>query len=176
MRASFICACLCLPFTSVVAQATADARAGVTPLHTGERIRFEAENAVVSADCDVNVLGFAHDTLRVRPNGRCLHGEFGPGEIKTLFSAGEDRGPRAGHFILGLVGGAIAGGLLGHAIAGNGCKSNVQSCDGGLAAFAFTIFGAGLGALTGGVAGLAWPAGPAWHPMPMPPNLTISIK
>jgi hypothetical protein len=168
--------CLCLPSRSAVAQVAADARIGVTPLHIGERIRFEAANNVVSADCDGNVLGFAHDTVRLKPNNGCLHGEFGPGEIKTLFSAGEDRGYRAGHFLIGFFGGAVAGGILGHTIVGNGCTANVPSCDGGVAIAVYTFFGIALGALTGGVAGLAWPAGPAWHPIPLPPDLTISVK
>jgi hypothetical protein len=173
----FVYACLCAPLASLAPQTVADARAGVTPLQIGERIRFQAANEVVSADCDVNVLGFAHDTVRVKPNERCLHGEFGPVEIKALFFAGEDRGARGAHFAIGFAGGAVAGAILGRIVVGNGCKPSYLSCDdAGLAVAVYTILGAALGALTGGVVGLAWPAGPAWHPIPMPPNLTISIK
>jgi hypothetical protein len=173
VRVSLICACLCLPFTSVVAQVTADARAGVADLHIGERISFHAASARASADCDGNIIGLARDTIRVGQNEACAGAAYSPGEIQTLEVARGNRGSRWAHLGLGFFGGAVAGGFIG----GLSARKRSASCSDLCSATGLSVIGGVLvGSVGGGLLGIVWPAGAAWHPVPFLPSLTILVN
>ena len=69
-----------------------------------------------------------------------------------------DAGSRLAHTALGLVGGAIVGGVIGRISAGDGCV--VEGCDDGVLVVRIkTVIGAAVGAVAGAVIGAALPAG-----------------
>jgi hypothetical protein len=145
----------------------------VADLRTGERIRFHAASARVSADCDGNIVGLARDTVLVEQNKACIQEAYNQGEIRTLEVARGNRGSRWAHVGLGFFGGAFGGGIIGDLSAPHRSASCSDLCS---ASGLYVIAGVLVGSVGGGLLGLAWPAGPAWHPVPFSPNLTILVK
>jgi hypothetical protein len=108
--------------------------------------------------CTAPVTAVEGDTLVLTANWSCPRGTY----VTDWRVARGDHGSRLTHTVLGLVGGAVIGGLVGRISAGDGCS--IDGCDdGALAVGVITVVGAATGALIGTVAGAALPAGQRWE-------------
>jgi hypothetical protein len=139
--------------------AVAAAQEGLTP-QPGERVQARIvgpDTAPVGARCDGRIAAVNGDTIVLGASSRCPRGSYA---ADVRFSRG-DRGSRLAHTGLGIVGGALAGGLFARLAAGDGCR--IDGCDDGDWEVALlTIAGTGAGAVIGALVGAALPAGPQW--------------
>jgi len=108
--------------------------------------------------CIAPVGGAVGDTLLLARTANCSSGSH---LARVRVSRG-DYGGRFEHTALGLLIGAVTGGLIGRIAAGNGCADSGPCDDAGFAIGAITVVGVGTGALIGVVAGAVMPAGPRW--------------
>ena len=99
----------------------------------------------------------AGDTLLLNRSESCRTGSH----VARLRVHTDDRGSRLQHAGVGLLAGAVVGGLIGRVSAGDGCT--IAGCDeGGFAIGVITLVGTVTGALVGVVVGTALPAGRRW--------------
>jgi hypothetical protein len=134
---------------------------GAAPPRAGDHVRVRVTSppdGPVGLQCEAPVAAVVADTLALARAGRCPAGAY-VGRVEVWRG---DRGSRAAHASVGLVGGAVLGGLAGRLIVGDGCR--VAGCDGGTSVAIFTVLGGAAGALVGGVVGALLPAGPQWVP------------
>ena len=108
--------------------------------------------------CIAPVGGVVRDTLLLARSANCSSGSH---LARVRVSRG-DAGGRFEHAALGLLIGAVTGGVIGRIAAGNGCTNSGPCDDAGFAIGAITVVGVGTGALIGVVAGAIMPAGPRW--------------
>ena len=144
---------------SVGAPALAAAQAGPMP-RAGEQVRVRIlgpEHAPVGLRCDGWVAAVARDTVVLGPPGNCPRGSY----FADLRIAHGDRGSRLVHMGLGLLGGALAGGVISRIGAGDGC--HIEGCDDGdFAVGIITLAGTATGAVIGALVGVTLPAGTQW--------------
>lgn len=99
----------------------------------------------------------AGDTLVLNRSESCARGSH----VARVRVHSDDRGSRLKHAGVGLLAGAVTGGLIGRIVAGDGCT--IPGCDdGGLAIGVITLAGTAAGGLLGVVVGAAMPAGRRW--------------
>jgi len=136
----------------VVLSATrVDAQSEVAVL-PGEPLRLEVvgpAGAPVGAHCSGRVTSAAQDTLIVVAGGSCARGSY----LADLQVIRGDRGSRVDHVALG----ALAGGLVGALVGRKGAKDSYGNISRGK-----MWAGMAVGAVAGGAAGYAFPAGPLW--------------
>lgn len=174
LRASILCLCACAPLVPLVAQVGGDVETSTPRLRVGAQIRFQPVNAAGAESCVGNIIGRAQDTLLVAQNPKCRPGAFGSGDIRNLQVAGEDHGSRSRHLRSGLLTGALAGGLVGFAGAGGGCKGS--GCDDPGFPIVAVALGTAVGELIGAVIGLGMQAGHEWRAVPVTPDLKIAVR
>ena len=100
----------------------------------------------------------AGDTLVLNRSESCARGDH----VARVRVHTYDRGSRLKHAAVGLVAGAVVGGLFGRVAAGNGCAAPGGCDDAGFAVAVITMAGTVTGALVGVVAGALLPAGRRW--------------
>jgi len=100
----------------------------------------------------------AGDTLVLNRSASCVRGSH----VARIRDFTDDRGSRLKHAGIGLLSGAVAGGLVGRLIAGDGCTDMGGCDDAELAIGVITMAGTVAGALVGVVVGVAMPAGRRW--------------
>jgi hypothetical protein len=107
--------------------------------------------------CTAWLGAIARDTLVLNRSASCARGSH----VARVRVHSDDHGSRLKHAGVGLLAGAVTGGLVGRIVAGDGCT--IPGCDdGGLAIGVITLAGTVAGALVGVVVGVAMPAGRRW--------------
>ena len=107
--------------------------------------------------CQAWLGAVAGDTLVLNRSASCPRGSH---DARVRIHT-DDRGSRLKHAGVGLLAGAVAGGLFGRLAAGDGCS--VPGCDDGdFVVGVLTMVGTAAGALVGVVVGAAMPAGRRW--------------
>ena len=125
------------------------------------REAFEPGRAEVAEDEEAaqevaRALGENHGARLGQPRG-CPAGSY---DADLRVARGHD-GSRLAHAALGLVGGAVAGGIIARVTAGDGCV--IEGCDDGDLVVAIkTVIGVAAGGVIGAVVGALLPAGPRW--------------
>ena len=100
----------------------------------------------------------AGDTLVLNRSESCARGDH----VARVRVHTDDRGSRLKHAAVGLVAGAVVGGLFGRVAAGDGCAAPGGCDDGGYVVGVMTMAGTVTGALVGVTAGALLPAGRRW--------------
>lgn len=114
-------------------------------------------DSVLGQVCSAWLGAVAGDTLVLNRSTSCAKGSH----VARVRVYTDDHGSRLKHAGVGLLSGAVAGGLLGALAAGDGCR--IDGCDdGGLAVAVITTAGTVAGGLIGVVVGVAMPAGRRW--------------
>lgn len=104
------------------------------------------------------------DSLIIASSPGCAAGALSNAERTGLQVMRGDRGSRLGHFAIGLVTGALVGGVGGMLLAPNDCPTS--SCwFRGLDVVLYGTVGALGGMAAGAVTGFVWPSGPTWLPV-----------
>ena len=141
--------------------AYAAGQVGHTP-RPGEQVRVRivsSETARIGTLCAGSVAAVVGDTVVLGQPRSCPGGSH----LAALRIARGDRGSRLAHTGLGLVGGALVGGIFAKLAVGDGCVSDVCApADGAYAAAIVTMAGAVAGGLVGALVGVALPAGQQW--------------
>ncbi|MGZ3374727.1 MAG: hypothetical protein ACXU9O_15225 [Gemmatimonadaceae bacterium] len=115
-----------------------------------------------SRSCEGTVFGTVADTILIKPEYGCLKENSARTEISEVHIEGKNRGSRLQHFVYAALIGAIAGGVIGRLVAGDGCTMPICD-DGEFAIGVITTAGVAVGATAGGAVGLALPAGRQWQ-------------
>jgi len=100
----------------------------------------------------------AGDTLVLNRSESCARGSH----VARVRVHTGDRGSRWTHAAIGLVAGAVVGGLAGRTAAGDGCSPPGGCDDGGYVVGILTFVGSATGALSGVAVGAAMPTGRRW--------------
>ena len=109
--------------------------------------------------CRAWIGAFAGDTLVLNRSASCARGT----RLARVRVYSDDHGSRLKHTGIGFLAGAVAGGVFGRIVAGNGCGSaGFCGDDAGYAIGIITMVGTAAGALVGTVLGVAMPAGRRW--------------
>ena len=126
----------------------------------GEQVQVRVvgpATAPVGVRCAGSVAALAGDTVVLGQPRTCPAGSYDA----DLRIARGHHGSRLAHTALGLVGGAVAGGIIGRLSAGDGCV--VEGCDDGDLVVAIkTVIGTAAGGVIGAVVGAFLPTGPRW--------------
>lgn len=142
------------------AAAPADGQPAPTP--AGARVRARIVGPAggpAGLHCEGQAVGVAGDTLRLAAGSGCPPGAF----LADVEVAQGARGSRWAHAGLGLLGGALVGGVTARIAAGDGCR--ISPCDDGdFAVVILTVLGTAAGAAGGAVVGALLPAGVRWAP------------
>jgi uncharacterized protein YcfJ len=163
----------------LIVAASASAQDFAVGPRVGATVRFNIVDRTsdsilpTSRTCDGFIFSTVSDTILIKPERGCLKNNSGRMEISDVHIEGQNRGSRLEHFVHAALIGAIAGGVIGRLVAGDGCT--MPGCsDGGFAIGVFTMVGVGVGATLGGVVGLALPAGRQWQRLTGIPSLVTS--
>jgi hypothetical protein len=114
---------------------------------------------LTGGSCSAPVAAFDGDTLVLAAQWSCPRGSY----AADLRVARGDNGSRLTHAVLGLIAGAVIGGVIARSSVGDGCVNGACDVqDAGYVSGAATAAGVALGALLGTVAGVALPAGRRW--------------
>ena len=156
---------------SIMSLATAlGAQQSPAPL-VGARVKFDlvSQGPEAGAEshygCEGTVAGSTADTIRITPSKTCAINGSVRHEVAALQVETGNRGYRILHFLYGVVTGAVAGGLTGLLLAGDGCR--VKGCEDGAYAVAMAATaGIAVGGIIGGAIGLILPAGRTWRALP----------
>ena len=108
--------------------------------------------------CSAWLGAVAGDTLVLDRSASCARGSH----VARVRVYTDDRGSRLKHTGIGLLAGAVTGGIMGRLTAGNGCTGPGGCDDAGFAIGVITTAGTLAGALVGVVVGVAMPAGRRW--------------
>ena len=108
--------------------------------------------------CRAWIGAVAGDTLVLNRSASCARGSH----VARVRLHTDDRGSRLKHAGVGLLAGAVTGGLMGRLSAGNGCTNGGGCDDAGFAIGVITMAGTVAGAVVGVVVGVAMPAGRRW--------------
>jgi hypothetical protein len=150
---------LTVAFILVAFSAGASAQESVSP-QPGEHVRIhivELDHPRFGQRCEGWIAAVERDTIVIGQPRSCAVGSYA-GRLRV---ARGDRGSRLSHTGIGLLGGALAGGVIARIAVGDGCR--IDSCDDGeFAVGVITLLGTVSGALVGTVIGATLPAGPRW--------------
>ena len=139
---------------------TLAAAQGEPTLRPGEQVQVRVvgpATAPVGLRCAGSVAALAGDTVVLGQPRGCPAGSY---DADLRVARGHD-GSRLAHAALGLVGGAVAGGIIARVTAGDGCV--IEGCDDGDLVVAIkTVIGVAAGGVIGAVVGALLPAGPRW--------------
>jgi hypothetical protein len=144
----------------LVLSVTAPAGAQRTP-RVGELVeaRIVGESDSLRGQACTAWLGaLAGDTLVLNRSASCPRGSH---DARVRIHT-DDHGSRLKHAGVGLLAGAVTGGLFGRIVAGDGCTVPGGCDDAGFAIGVITMAGTMAGALVGVVVGVAMPAGRRW--------------
>jgi hypothetical protein len=163
----------------LIAAASAAAQDFAVGPRAGATVRFKIVDRTnesvlrTSRTCEGVIFGTVSDTILIEPERTCLKNNSARTEIGDLHIEGENRGSRLQHFVYAGLLGAIAGGVIGRLLAGDGCT--IPGCDdAGFAIGVITTAGVAVGATAGGAVGLALPAGRQWQRLTGIPSLVTS--
>ncbi|MGI9089859.1 MAG: hypothetical protein ACR2GG_02010 [Gemmatimonadaceae bacterium] len=134
---------------------------------TGSGVTCDA--SVASVKADTAVLDQAAARRFLRPSLVCPSHAFAPGDITELSVVRGDRGSRLSHAGLGAVAGAFLGGVYARISTSGGGPNRNHEDDGIIA-----VVGVEIGALAGGLVGLALPAGKRWERVRNIPPIRIA--
>jgi hypothetical protein len=129
--------------------------------HVGELVeaRIVGQSDSVSAElCKAWIGAVVGDTLVLNRASSCARGSH----VARVRIHTDDHGSRLKHAGVGLLAGAVTGGLFGRIVAGDGCTDPGGCDDAGFAIGVITMAGTMAGALVGVLVGVAMPAGPRW--------------
>ena len=129
--------------------------------HVGELVEARIvgqSDSVADQLCNAWLGAVVGDTLVLNRSASCARGSH----VARVRVHTDDRGSRLKHVGVGLLAGAVAGGLVGRIMAGDGCTGPGGCDDAGLAIGVITMVGTVAGALAGVVVGVAMPAGRRW--------------
>lgn len=182
MRLGSVGATCAIVLAAALSGAPAMARAqasDVVPPRVGETVRVRSplvDGRGYRVECRGTVTSVAGDTLVLEGStaaNACPRRLYPADSVQRLHVARGHRGSRLAHAAIGLVGGAVFGGILGRAVAGDGCR--VSGCDdGGLAIAILTVVGTIGGGTVGLVVGALVPAGPRWVPVYGEPTVRVA--
>ena len=118
-----------------------------------------SETARIGTRCAGSVAAVLGDTVVLGQPRSCPGGSH----LASLHVARGDRGSRLAHTGLGLVGGALVGGVFAKLAVGDGCVSDACApVDGAYVAAIATMAGVVAGGVVGALIGVALPAGRQW--------------
>ena len=117
-----------------------------------------SSDSLTGQPCRAWIGAVAGDTLVLNRSAGCVKGTH----VARVRLHTDDRGSRLKHAGVGLLAGAVTGGLMGRLSAGNGCTNGGGCDDAGFAIGIITMAGTVAGALVGVVVGVAMPAGRRW--------------
>jgi len=163
----------------LIAAASATAQGSAVGPRAGATVRFKIVDRTseriqpTSRTCEGAVFGTVADTILIKPEYGCLKENSERTEISDVHIEGKNRGSRLQHFVYVALIGAVAGGVIGRLVAGNGCTMSICD-DGEFAIGVITTAGVAVGATAGGAVGLALPAGRQWQRLSGIPSLVTS--
>ena len=120
--------------------------------------RIVADSDSVRQPCRAWIGAVAGDTLVLNRSAGCVKGTY----VARVRAYTDDHGSRLKHTGVGLLAGAVTGGLVGRLMAGDGCTYPGGCDDAGFAIGVITMAGTVAGAAVGVVVGVAMPAGRRW--------------
>ena len=121
--------------------------------------RIVGQSDSVSAQlCKAWIGAVVGDTLVLNRSSSCARGSH----VARVRIHTDDHGSRLKHAGVGLLAGAVTGGLFGRIVAGDGCTDPGGCDDAGFAIGVITMAGTMAGALVGVLVGVAMPAGRRW--------------
>jgi uncharacterized protein YcfJ len=160
----------------LIAAASATAQDYAAGPRAGATVRFKVVDRTsesilpTTRTCEGSVFGTVADTILIKPEYGCLKNNSARTEISDVHIEGKNRGSRLQHFVYATLIGAIAGGVIGRLVAGDGCT--IPGCDdAGFAIAVITTAGMVVGATAGGAVGVALPAGRQWQRLTGIPSL-----
>jgi hypothetical protein len=115
-------------------------------------------DSVTGQPCRAWLGALAGDTLVLNRSASCPRGSH---DARVRIHT-DDHGSRLKHAGVGLLAGAVTGGLFGRIVAGDGCTVPGGCDDAGFAIGVITMAGTMAGALVGVLVGVAMPAGRRW--------------